>query len=369
MRNQTALALQSATIDYLRPILMLLVVMVHANCEYYSSDIKLLMQEGHLPIYTLVSKYLHDFFLVIAVPAFYFFSGYLFFFSVENFSVKTVFSKLQSRIRSLLFPYFFWNLFYLLVFFVAEKLSILLQLKPWAQVSAFSLSDWLWCFWDYSRVSPSSGHYPFNSSLWFIRDLAVVILLSPLVHYILRRLKIFFVLLLLLLYISNSWVSVVGLNSNALTFFTFGGYFSLSGVPFIGFFGRYSKWFLALYVVLLLLMFFSMGQSWVYYFRGLSIVVGIAAWVNVVSWLLQQGKIRSIEILQRSNFFIFAYHIFVISLISRGLLGFFGQKTELVALSIYFLSPLLTIALGVWLYWVLSRRFPRLISLISGGRG
>ena len=47
---------------------------------------------------------------VVAVPVFFIISGYFFFYQTKVFGKETYFKKLKKRIRTLLIPYFLWNL-------------------------------------------------------------------------------------------------------------------------------------------------------------------------------------------------------------------------------------------------------------------
>ena len=105
----------------------------------------------------------------VAMPAFFVMSGYLFFANVEQFNKEIFSQKIRRRIKTLLIPYIIWNLL------MAVKLKTI------------NLSF----FWT-----------PANMPLWFLRDLMIVSLLSPIIYIGVRRLGYWvFVLLLPVLYI------------------------------------------------------------------------------------------------------------------------------------------------------------------------
>jgi fucose 4-O-acetylase-like acetyltransferase len=52
----------------------------------------------------------------IAVPLFFFISGFLFFLNIENFNLQSYGNKLQTRGKTLLIPYLFWNLFAIAIY-------------------------------------------------------------------------------------------------------------------------------------------------------------------------------------------------------------------------------------------------------------
>lgn len=63
----------------------------------------------------------------------------------------------------------------------------------------YSISDWCWAFWNTNMINPLAVHteaYPICYQFWFIRDLMVVMLLSPLIHFLLAKLRQYAILCL-----------------------------------------------------------------------------------------------------------------------------------------------------------------------------
>ena len=85
-----------------------------------------------------------------AMPMFFFISGYLFFGNVEKWNWQTYQQKIKRRGKTLLIPYIIWNLL------------MAVMLRPF---------------------SPSIFCEPANMPLWFLRDLIVVSLLTPIYIY------------------------------------------------------------------------------------------------------------------------------------------------------------------------------------------
>ena len=106
-----------------------------------------------------------------AVPFFFILSGYLFFYNFE-FSLKKYFIKLKKRIKSILAPFLLWSLFYLMLVLLLNLINIKI-----VNYSIISIYDFIY----YLILKP----IPFQ--LWFLRDLFIIVVLSPLIYWILKK--------------------------------------------------------------------------------------------------------------------------------------------------------------------------------------
>ena len=104
--------LQSKSIDFLRFPLIVGVVLIHAhfsNVIMNGVNVNIL-HEYSCPIYDTTSYFFSELIGRIAVPLFFFISGFLFFYRSKEFSLSVYRHKLKNRGRSILLPYLFWNL-------------------------------------------------------------------------------------------------------------------------------------------------------------------------------------------------------------------------------------------------------------------
>ena len=115
----------------------------------------------------------------LAVPLFFMISGYLFFYRCD--SLQDVWAKQKKRIRTLGIPYvitaWFLPLFYVLM-------GLVPQTRIFINSSDNSFFAGNWCeilyrlYWDAGNGSPIGFH------LWFLRDLIVIVVLTPLLFFI-----------------------------------------------------------------------------------------------------------------------------------------------------------------------------------------
>ena len=113
--------LLSKTITYLRFPLIILVVLLHTIIIDQNCFGKILIPHGKYPIFDIILHILQRNIGDISVPLFFFISGFLFFYHIENFDIAIYKKKILKRIKSLLIPYLLWNtlfFLYLFIFFI-----------------------------------------------------------------------------------------------------------------------------------------------------------------------------------------------------------------------------------------------------------
>lgn len=209
----------SRALDILRFPLAVLIVLLHTG--YGGADTDAMGYMTHFIINNIV---------VLAVPVFYFMSGYLFFVGKENFSSDQYIEQLRKKTRGLLLPYVLWNL----IAYVFSVLSNYILYRNIGEVMPWNIVSILWAnghgVWS---SSPLGYEYPAIVSpacgvLWFIRDLMVMMLCSPVIYLIVKKLKWIIFPLLLGTNIIGLGVPFIGFSLPAITFFTLGAYFSIS---------------------------------------------------------------------------------------------------------------------------------------------
>ena len=159
----------SHSIETLRFPLILFIICLH--CYTSTSYITV----GHDSYFRLI----YPFSLWIGetgVPAFFFISGLLLFYSKKNYK-----QKLISRVNTLLVPYLFFN-----ALILCGYLCLMLMGKPVVilekNLSDYSFVDYLRAFWD--RGSWSHGNSsPLLCPLWYIRNLIVLVIVSPILYF------------------------------------------------------------------------------------------------------------------------------------------------------------------------------------------
>src|SRR5260221_1551137 len=148
----------------------------------------------------------------IAVALFYLISGFLFYVTFD-FSLRGVIYKYKRRIKILVIPYLFWSLYGVLLFFVLQSIPQSKNFFTRELIKDYSFSQFL----DTLLINP------ITYQLWFIRDLIMLVVFSPLIGFLTKSSKgvwIFF--LVVLWYVAPKTFELF--SNESLLFFTVGGY-------------------------------------------------------------------------------------------------------------------------------------------------
>ncbi len=184
-------------------LLTLLVIWTHAlNAELF------LGETGKSSAAGLTESLLGEHLAQIAVPGFFMMSAVLFF---RNYRPEDTLRKWERRFRSLVIPYFSWNLLYYLGYLIATRAPVLREITGKEEVPV-SLKELL----------EALLLYKYNHVFWFVFQLILLALLSPLVWYIVQRRTSFTVMFLLLCAFIFLKADPTPLNSDALLYYMTG---------------------------------------------------------------------------------------------------------------------------------------------------
>lgn len=107
---------------------------------------------------------------IAAVPIFFFLSGYLFFRNIS--STKDVLKKMKTRAKSVLMPFLVWSTLYLFIFTVGS-------LTPFFSSEGVSFAP--------LDILKGIVFYKYCFPLWYMYQLVMFILLTPLVNILLKK--------------------------------------------------------------------------------------------------------------------------------------------------------------------------------------
>lgn len=359
--------LQSKTIAFLRFPLIVGVVLIH--CYYKElpiGGVKVPVMDEY-PIYKLIADLFSQVLARTAVPLFFLISGYLFFYK-SSFSWPMYGSKLRKRAQTLLLPYLFWNgalvgLHLLIEFLFPSVLSG--EAKP---VLDYGWCDWWDTFWAREPSEPGGMPMPINYPLWFIRDLMVLVVFSPLVYAMVRYLRQYALALLGFLWLIYDGASSPGLSPTAWFFFSLGAFYSVHRRNFVVETRPLLRGAALLYVVLALADLLSKELGWNVYVHNVGILVGCVFAISLSAYGLEKALWRTNSFLEGASFFVFASHVIVQIFIYRLILWFFRSSAEWAIIGIYFGVALGAILICLAFYAMLQRFLPWFLSPITGGR-
>lgn len=276
-----------------------------------------------------------------AICIFYTISGYLFFVHLKSWDSNVWKRKMSRRIWSLFIPYIIWNILYILFQIGPEIARCIFHGCSWDIVTSWINvhGGWLGMFWDGKVLDsgivnlwgqPVQFSGPVLLPFYFIRDLMVVSLFTPLLYFLLRArnhritpcavITIGFLTFFLLT--QTSFV-LSGFTAEAFFFYGLGAFLSLNGLELSEVF--YPKRML-IGIVTLSLFFAELYYGFQASIAGIIIhpiyrVFEVMTVVNIASWMVKKSPTsKSVSALknwfikwQNASFMIYALHVFFLS--------------------------------------------------------
>ena len=337
-------------------LLTLLVIWTHAlNAELF------LGEAGKNSAAGLTESLLGEHLAQIAVPGFFMMSAVLFF---RNYRPEDTLRKWERRFRSLVIPYFSWNLLYYLGYLIATRAPVLREITGKEEVPV-SLKELL----------EALLLYKYNHVFWFVFQLILLALLSPFVWYIVQRRTSFTVMFLLLCAFIFLKADPTPLNSDALLYYMTGAraVTALSQKPGRNRSGqdpgrnrRSQKTMRAGLVFMtaaLLLYCIALISR-----NDLPLVLSrLMAAACLWTLLLCIRKLPAPRPIMYETFLIYAIHIAPLRLINKSAAALFPGNTA-AALLVFLLMPLMVLGIAWTVNRIGEKYCPALLHLFTGGR-
>lgn len=380
--------LQSRTIDWLRFPLIISVIFIH------NAQLKLDAPYPLITSDTISLSLLADYIRIwiswvathIAVPCFFVISGFLFFLKTPDLTRDIYKSKIKKRFYTLFIPYIIWNL---IPFFIDLGLKLskpLLHGWSWFEYGRFVIDQintngflnvfWKWNTWGgyypnwLGQYIENSG--PYNLPLWYLRDLIVVTLLTPLLYVLVKKAGRAFIAILIVLYFGGISSSIPGTSTTTLLYFSTGAYLAINRKNIIVEFRKIENpCYLLAVIFMLLATYFSGNRSPIgHYFYCGYILTGVVSAFNIASRLLESGKTKVHPILTSSVFFIYAFHTnWFVGLYDRILnKGFAILGADSVNVFTYVTTPFVKAVICILVFVLINRYVPRVGKVLTGSR-
>lgn len=377
-------AAHSQALDLLRFPLAVVVLTVHAfgiqGVQVYGEYHDFMSIPTYEAVYYFVMSFLAEYSLAI----YFFISGYVFFLGVDDFTLGVWKRKLRNRLKTLLIPFIVWNVLAAMVE-VAYFYPPLSALRPGLDAGDldFSIGAVLQIFWDNKHgitaaaYPPGDGGaiYPADSPLWFLRALMFMSLLAPALHYLIKRLKFYFVaaayLVWFCVYIADSGVDKgVALEvTTALFAFSLGAYMSIFKKDMLAVFGRYFRLSAVAYVAL------SVVQMAAYYCgastlqlaaKALAVPAAMVFAYNLSAWLLRRKWCRVVPLLASASFFVYVAHKIFLTNIVKAMVYIIGPESQFAVVGVYVAVVVLETLALLGVFWLMQRYTPRLLKFATG---
>lgn len=363
-------SLLSDTIAFLKFPLIVLVVLGHFNLIEKGFTVNGVMYDLKGDDVGVIKYIVFLFSHALAhttVPLFFIISGF-FFFKEDEFNKEIYLDKIRKRIKSLAVPFFLWNLIAIIIKLIASISSKNVEFH-------FSIprlfNTFFYCD-NYNGLfvllnASNKDAYPIDVPMWYIRDLMIMAIVSPLIYYLLKKMGLWFLIVPGLLWYSTK-TGIVSLDGyyfiTALFFFSWGGYLGVNKLNMIDEMRRFR--YAPLLWALLIVIDAIYNHPSVFY---ASILVGVFSIVQIAAWLLESGKVKVNKFLVDCSFIVYAFHFLIIKRIATLIFSTLHlPNNQYVLFLAYIIIPSITILICMLIYLLVKHKLPTLCNLLTGGR-
>lgn len=341
------------SIEYLRFIFAVMVVFIHTYGRGGVSGEELVT--GGLV--DNVQGFFSHTLASVAVPGFFLLSGFLFFTRMQVWSWAKYGQSLRRRAITLLMPFVVWNLLKLITLFIPAVIQY--GWEGFAQVWD-TYSGWrMW--WDGNPDFPS----PVLLATWFLRDLMVFSLVTPIIHWLVRRMAFLPFAMLMCCSLFDWWPTDKVCSAHHLAFFVLGATFSIKGMDMFRIFSKYVGISYLLGALALVARVIAPCTATILLF----LCFGIVAISNLVSTHEHLfARLLSPSVTQASLFIYLGHSLLLLSGVSWLLEHLIPFGGEVWMLFRYFLAPIITILILLVVFKFMCKRMPLLLYLLTGRR-
>lgn len=342
---------QSYIISLLRLPLITLVIFLHISWPFVFG------KEGHT-LHMAENTLFNIFHIIplVCVPVFYFISGFLFYDRYSRgFSLHDYWEEMKKKFFSLVIPYIMW---YLIAFLCCIAIYIKKNVGLSLDCSSISLDS----------IISNIDLLPFTYHLWFVRELIIVFVLTPIIYFLVDKVNQKLLILLLIFYFIFDPRSDMGLLSCQSTcFFMLGALSALKKIT-INIVGV-TKYLLYISWITLFLINLFTKDSYFVYSKILSHIFILIS-IPLLYHLLFNKITRTTDFfckLSKYSFFVYLSHVYILSLligIERNIIS----DNIIMNIISYILLPVIVTICCILLYKLFYFVSPSIIFFLAGNR-
>lgn len=340
----------SNRITLLRVTLIIFVIFSHNNSTVINNT------EVSYCIKTLISGVVGR----VAVPLFFFLSGYLLFLKETPYIVV-----LKKKAKTLLVPYLLWNTIVLGMFFIGQNEPLISRVfnDENKQIANYTLYQWLDAY-----LGLNYHGYPIAYQFWFIRDLMIFTILFPIGKWLVDHLPKITLAVMLVVWVLQ-W-RVLVMDGEATLFFLLGYYV----VKYDTNFEKIDKLkfrylFLAYIPILVVEMVLLLQDENFILFHKIGIGIGCVIWIKFSKCLTsQESWCAKTNALAGYSFFLYAFHEPFMTMLRKVWAAVIPMEGTVWQMIQYFGLVAIVVIISLAVGWCVNRVSPKLYALLTGGR-
>lgn len=293
------------------------------------------------------------------VPGFFFISGFLFYFSKKSYR-----QKLETRFHTLLIPYLLWNAALLIIYLTAYAVGHPQDING-KNLTDFGFYDYIRLFWD--RGSYDDGNFvPLLCPLWYIRNLLIMSVLSPVIYYIIWYTREVFLIAITVWWLTTFHNAFI---PQTFLFFCLGAYFSIFNINPLQFFSERKRMFLTLFSL------FAFGDIFLHVtadspvnlqIHRLAIIFNIPILFLLADYSVLHGF--SSKLLTNATFIVFCVHYPIVVSLRKYCVAKFTEAPDYIHILLFFVCIAISTFVSLLFFLLLNNFFPKIKNIISGNR-
>lgn len=293
------------------------------------------------------------------VPGFFFISGFLFFLSTKKYR-----QKLSSRFHTLLIPYMLWNALLLGLYIIAFVAGYPQEING-KNIANYTFIDYVRIFWD--RGSYDNGNFvPILCPFWYIRNLLVMSVLSPVFYYIIKYIREIFLLVVAIWWLMTPHNAFI---SQTILFFCLGAYFSILRKNPLEVFIKYKKCFLLLCIIAAIadiVVHTLYATPMNLQIHRIALILNIPALFILAEYCCQHGYTS--RFLPKAAFIVFCVHYPIVVVMRKACAAKLGETSDLIHIPLYFVCVIVATLISILIYLSLDKYLPKIKNILSGNR-
>ncbi len=304
--------------------------------------------------------------LTPCVPAFFIISGYLFFRGATRLDGAFYRAKWRSRWYSLAVPYIIWNVLGLMITLYKASPMGGAYAETYAAYwpAGQSLGEWL------GHIATgffqlTTAPFPYDFPFWFVRDLIIFVIVSPIIGYALLRLGRWSLAMIVAVCLTMAQLTDCG-QFISMIYISIGAWCSYYGSLKVSRVTVYAAVGVAVASVAVLYLAEMSGivLNTVLILKNAAIaVLAYRVAVSAVGHGVEvSGWARS------AAFFVYAIHGLYSGIVCKGLARVIHPDTSMACFEIYVATFVILVTTSLAAYWGLNKISPRITSVLCGGR-
>lgn len=345
----------SDKIKFLSLFSIILVLYIHSGFHNYPHEI--LGMKFNNMLQELISEKIGR----CAVPLFYMISGFLFFQNTDD-GIRIIYKKMSKRVYTLVIPYIISCLFFPLFFVVLDLIPGSEKFINGGNIFSFFEQPISVIISSLFYKTPG-GTSPLAFHLWFLRDLIIIVAISPIL-YLLRKYFNKYILVLLFFCLNLSVYICSYFPITALFWF-------MLGDAIINDMSKLKSKFILMTFLIISLLEIYYEVKFPQYISIPITLLGIMGIWNIYDYIVSDKFIlknnKYLYLACSATFFIYLFHEPTLNIVRKLLVVVFGQSSFGFAAS-YLLSPWIFAFIAIIIASLMRNYIPKVYSILVGGR-